>query len=330
MHDAESHRVVDCRADRIAAGRHRSANSQIAQLQRSGIDERHVNRRLDAADLVAFGCGKLQHVIARRERRAGRECQRRRHTRAGGRHLFRYRLALHHAAGAVGDHVRHGHALGSGVCLTDLSVNQQLDPGRIRPLKIEADDAQRKRGQRERAHQRGGSRCEPRAGRRPLRCLPVSGRRGNRRTRPDGEASSCHLDAQPKRLATWKVRADLHTKQVVPRELRFNAIEGGLAGIGDGKQCAASGARQGFEAIGTDSSVRASQRDWRARAGAVEDAIVQLERVDARARGRRQRPERCQTQPGIVVIIEQREPFGHQHQRFRGVDRLEAGQEVSE
>ena len=187
-------------------------------------------------------------------------------------------------------------------------MDQDLHAAPLRPLQRERCDAQRQRRHQERRRERRGDRLMRRAGgaqvRRRVEQLPA---------RPHDRAAPRHLHAN---------RID--AEQIIARELRLDLLKQRCAGAGHREQRSARGAGQRLESLRHRLSI-ADRIHRHARVGRVEHGTIELQRVHAGARRRREAAE-LDHQRGVG----QQETFRDQNQRLRPVDAAEADEQLAQ
>lgn len=184
------------------------------------------------------------------------------------------------------------------------------------------------RGHAEGQRRRQQRRAERRHDRLPRRAhaggLSIGGRVQDLAPRAHDGALLRHVDADRVRLAVAIACVGLDPQQVVAGQLRFDALEQGLSRAGHREQRAARRARQHLEPFGPRLPIpERVQRHPAVRD--VEDLVLQLERVEARPRLRRQGAEIQHHR-----FVGEHEAFRDEHHRLRRVDPAEADEQVAE
>ena len=200
--------------------RNRAAGDELRQLHAPEIEQRGANGHVDAAHAIAVGDRELDDVLAGIDARASRKHQRRGHAR-GRRDPHVRHLAVHRLAVLVEDVVRDRQTLRRRVVRPDLRVNQQPHFRRLEAAERERDGLDRQARRRERRRERSR--------RRFARCTRTGGRRlgagQHRPVRANGRARARDVDADGMRLAVAIARVGFDAEQVVPGQLRADALE---------------------------------------------------------------------------------------------------------
>ena len=246
VHAPERDLIADRRRQQLA-DLERSAYHQFAQRDAGGLRQRGVHGVFDRAHALPLDGGELQGVLARGEARARRVLQRRRHAGHGRQQPHVRRFAVHHAAVVIGDDVADRHDFRRRVIGADVGVDQELHLVGFGALERERRDAQRQRRSQERRGERGCDRLTRRS-QGPRRAL-IRRRAEELPPRSHDRAAARHLDPHRVRFAVLVPGVGFDAEQVVAGELRFDALEQGLPGAGDGEQRPARGARQQLEAL---------------------------------------------------------------------------------
>ncbi len=276
----------------------------------------------EAADEIAVDDGDLERVIARRQRGAAGELERRGHTLQHRLQARRRRLAFDDPAVLVREHVAERQRPGGRVVHADVRMNHELHlPVAPLPLQREGRHPERQGGQRQRRGQAGHHGFASRS------CPVVFGPHRELTARPHGDAAPVHRHVDRVRLAVLVERVRFDAEQVLTGKLRLDPLEGEIAAVDDVKQRSARRTGQHLDADRfLVSIVEACRRLGRPRLGNIEQLLVELHDVDA---GACRRSEVVDLGEGGMLIVEH-EALGDQDQRIRRVDAAERAKQVAE
>jgi hypothetical protein len=109
VHRSEDDVVADGRLQELLAHIDGTADHQVADADRTGVNHAGADRVLDRADAIAFGDREFHQVLTGRQAGSARELQRRRHAAHDRRQARSRGLAVHHPSLGIGNHVSQRH-----------------------------------------------------------------------------------------------------------------------------------------------------------------------------------------------------------------------------